>query len=94
MRHGLAAPRRLVLRDHDLRLARLQPLRDRRCGETGEHRHLDRPDVGDRVRGDGHFGRHGQEDRDAVAGADPARDEQLGEPGDVARQLGEADFAP
>jgi len=92
--HRLAAAGRLALRDHDLRLARLEPLRDRRRGEAGEHRHLDRTDVRDRVRGNGHLGRHRQEDRHTVAGLHPARDKQLGEAGDVPRQLGEAHLTP
>ena len=93
-RHRLAAARRLALRDHHLRLARPQSLRDCRRGEAGEDRHLDRADVRDGVRGDGHLGRHRQEDRDTVAGADAERDETLGEPGHVARELGECQLAP
>ena len=92
-RHGLAAPRRLGLRDHDLRLARLEPLRDGGRGEAGEDRHLDRADVRDRVRGDRDLGRHRQEDRDAVARLDAERDELLGEPRHVARELGERQLA-
>ena len=86
---GLPAPRRLVLRDHDLRLARLEPLRDGRRGEAGEDRHLDRADVRDRVRGDRDVRRHRQEDPDAVARLDAELDEPLGEARDVARELGE-----
>ena len=93
-RHGLAPARRGDLRDHDLRLAGLEALRDGRRGEAGEDRYLDGAEVGDRVRGDGHLGRHRQEDRDAVAGPDAESGEALGEPGDVARQLRERDHAP
>ena len=92
-RHAAAAARRLALRDHDLRLARLEPLGDGRRGEAGEDRHLDRADVRARVRGDGDLGRHRQEDRDAVARADAERDERLGEPRHVARELGERERA-
>ena len=81
------------LRDHDLRLARLQPLRDRRRGEAREDRHLDRADVRARVRGDRDLGRHRQEDRDAVARLDAERDERLREPRHVARELGERQLA-
>ena len=88
-RHRLAATRRLVLRDHDLRLARLEPLRDGRRGEAGEDRHLDRADVRDRVRRDRDLGRHRQEDPDAVARLDAELDQLLREPRHVARQLGE-----
>ena len=92
-RHRLAASRRLGLRDHDLRLARLQPLRDRRRGEPGEDRHLHRADVRARVRGDRDLGRHRQEDRDAVALADAEPHERLGEARHVARELGERQLA-
>ena len=79
-RHRAAAARRLALRDHDLRLARLEPLRHGRRREAGEDRHLDRAQVCARVRGDRDLGRHRQEDRDAVAGPDAERRELLGEP--------------
>ena len=70
-----------------------EPLGDGRRREAGEDRHLDRADVRDRVRGDGDLGRHRQEDRDAVARADAERDELLGEPRHVARELGERERA-
>ena len=71
-----------------------QPLLDGRRGEAGEHGHLDRSEMRDRVRCDCDLRRHRQVDRDAVADADAERRELLGESSDVARELGERERAP
>ena len=78
----------------DLRLRVLQPLQDRGRREPGEDRHLHGADVRARVRRDRGGRRHGHEDRHAVAGLDAERDERLGEPRHLRRELGERPFAP
>ena len=67
---------------------------DRRRREPGEDRHLHRADVRARVRRDRDRRRHRHEDRHAVAGLDAERDERLGEPRHLRRELGERPRAP
>ena len=87
-RNHRAASERAV-RGHECLRARVgEPGCDRRCREAGEDRHLDRTDVGARMRGDRGFGRHGQEDPHHVALPDSECGEGLGEPRRLERQLG------
>ena len=69
-RHQLSATKRPVGRDQRFGLRVGEPRGDRRRGEAGEDRHLERAEVRAGVRGDRDLRRHRQEDPDRVALAD------------------------
>ena len=93
---GTVLPRRddSLLRDHDLRLARLQALRDGGRGEAGEDRHLDRADVrASRARRRRPRATSAGRCATRSPGSTPSETSCLGEPRHVARELGERQLA-
>ena len=89
----LALAPRLVDGDQRLGLGELHALLDRVRREAAEHDVVRRADARAGEHRHGHLGDHRQEDPDHVAGLDAALLEHVGEPLDVAQQLGVGDVA-
>ncbi len=86
-RHHLPAPVEAVSADEHLRLAVLQPGRDRLGAVAGEEGDDHGADLGRRQHRDGHLGAHRHEDADPIAGPDAQPPQRAREAADLYVEL-------